>query len=818
MYSTQKLLLLGLATLLGFCLAELYAQAPVMQYFGDRSVKSRLQSVSASPTATARGIVTIGFDEYIFELDTLGGRLALVQLESRPSLGTSGQTVLVNAADGPFVVDYRGITTPHSSARVQATVLIESNGYVNGAYCAGYEGYRGTVGGYYRVDVEPSGRTTKLFGPIPASHSTTALVSVGLNTSTGLRCSSVENDVGFHEEYIVLGDTILLVDQAPDFAYDQPTFKATTRNLSPPAPVDLSSRLPLLDSFFVRAANPAGLSDAGLIYVEGLRDGLLKRYAVDLLAETTYELTTSTAPTLYRESATSLVYVAKAPDGTSSVERIRQDGSVTALYQTANQVTDVVDFGNATSAILVFEERIGLRIEPYVVASAVTATGNLPHQWAPFGKTTVPNTFHVALLAGDTSAVIVERLTDPLSFNALQSVSQLRNSTTDTLGPYGWQPRSWYIGEERASQLYFTETSDSIEIAHTNIDYDGTNSTTCQQVLAKPHGSAAGRTRVLVNEDGSFVVGYGDPDERLYLFRKHQTGWDTLAMPDEVLLNGEAPSLVVGQLHGDQLVLGLLHDVDPRAGQMSMLILDARSGVMIGSRSLALNSGYRPTLFLDPSQEANPTTYRLLAVGSAQGSTLEATALVYDAAEEDFAQQTLTLNFETEIQLSYYTGLPGSPSSVYCQNNACVEFDFEGHQLVSRDLPLLLPDDHLAEQVIVRGGNIHVLGSLSIVSQLQDRAFYAIRAIDPLVSSTQSTTMVAAFTAYPSPTQGRVTVELSEPLKKFTQATVFDASGRAVQVKSLNAGDTHFQLDLSQVPKGVYAVQIEGRSVRVIVE
>ena len=73
------------------------------------------------------------------------------------------------------------------------------------------------------------------------------------------------------------------------------------------------------------------------------------------------------------------------------------------------------------------------------------------------------------------------------------------------------------------------------------------------------------------------------------------------------------------------------------------------------------------------------------------------------------------------------------------------------------------------------------------------------------------------FALYPNPAKRFVTLEF-ETLEENTLLQIFDINGRRVRTLDLKAGIETLQIDVSDLPKGIYTVMIGNTTKKLIVE
>lgn len=70
--------------------------------------------------------------------------------------------------------------------------------------------------------------------------------------------------------------------------------------------------------------------------------------------------------------------------------------------------------------------------------------------------------------------------------------------------------------------------------------------------------------------------------------------------------------------------------------------------------------------------------------------------------------------------------------------------------------------------------------------------------------------------AYPNPTSGRVTLSVNMPVGEGLQAEVLDAMGR-VAMREFLGDQTNVELDLNDVPAGMYFIQVTNGTEREVI-
>jgi hypothetical protein len=71
---------------------------------------------------------------------------------------------------------------------------------------------------------------------------------------------------------------------------------------------------------------------------------------------------------------------------------------------------------------------------------------------------------------------------------------------------------------------------------------------------------------------------------------------------------------------------------------------------------------------------------------------------------------------------------------------------------------------------------------------------------------------------YPNPTDDNVIVTIANPATKNTELVMYDLTGKIVLTKEFIEGDTHMEINLEQIPQGVYICQVHHGFVKLFVE
>ena len=101
------------------------------------------------------------------------------------------------------------------------------------------------------------------------------------------------------------------------------------------------------------------------------------------------------------------------------------------------------------------------------------------------------------------------------------------------------------------------------------------------------------------------------------------------------------------------------------------------------------------------------------------------------------------------------------------------------------------------------------------VSLTSDTAFMAIFTASG--SSSLQEVNAREFALYPNPAKRFVTLEF-EALKENTLLQILDLNGRRVRTLDLKAGIETLQIDLGDLPKGIYTVMLGNVTKKLIVE
>ena len=101
------------------------------------------------------------------------------------------------------------------------------------------------------------------------------------------------------------------------------------------------------------------------------------------------------------------------------------------------------------------------------------------------------------------------------------------------------------------------------------------------------------------------------------------------------------------------------------------------------------------------------------------------------------------------------------------------------------------------------------------VTVTSDTAFMAIFTASG--SSSLQEVNASEFAMYPNPAKSFVTLEF-EALKENTLLQILDLNGRKVRTFDLKAGIETLQIDLGDLPKGVYTIMLGNTTKKLIVE
>ncbi|HNE28325.1 MAG TPA: T9SS type A sorting domain-containing protein, partial [Saprospiraceae bacterium] len=81
--------------------------------------------------------------------------------------------------------------------------------------------------------------------------------------------------------------------------------------------------------------------------------------------------------------------------------------------------------------------------------------------------------------------------------------------------------------------------------------------------------------------------------------------------------------------------------------------------------------------------------------------------------------------------------------------------------------------------------------------------------VQPFGVGVKEPVTVLDFILAPNPTNGFTSLRFNTPLADDTRVALYDASGRLVRSWSAGAGSGALNLDVQDLPKGVYAVTVE---------
>ena len=803
-------------------LSTLTGQTTPFQYFGDRKANVTFSSATITPSGDITGLIKLDLEGYQFKITTTGELIGVYPLSNFEDELSLNSYALVPYGENILGLGYDGVAFRNRPSRL-SSVIFTNEGRAN-QMCPPTEGTVSAVGGYSRFDVVGDTSYVKLQGPRTGSNSDLVVDFITPNPDDSFGpwgyCDQRTIGQANPNDFLVLSDTIILVDQRINSTnrpiYSSPTFQFSVLNApsSVLSPIYITDRLPQLDSFFIEAANPDGINDAGLIYVEGMLNGNVLSYFSDLNSNTHYPISYSTnRPIALLESDSTIVYYS-----TTQVHRQFSNGRIVLLYESEDRIHQVLDNNDPTLPIIIFDN-------PAIVS--VGPAGTINWNKNVFGVSG-RNSFYISeLFAGNEQSFVKEVRTDSTYHVQYRTLGAMGTLVADSTAQHVWLPRSYRATDTTLLQLeYHEDGTNNNELYVTNREFSYTGSILNENsyILPRPPGTSRGKERGYTNKDKSFFAYFEDGNQQqAYLFNLVDNEYRVEPLPQSKITEDSVLLRSTIQISDTYISIAQLISTSARTNYLLRLtVLDRVTKMKISSRDISVSSNYitGSNLFINPISANEPEYVQVLCTTVSSNGSGIVDALIFDPFTKEISEKNLSYSTPAGSEISSpWLGRPGQQSAIFCADSICYEFDFQGTELVYQPHEFSVPVGHKITSGIVSGHQLYVMGYLTPESTLPEANFYANRTITPLVTSnTAIRDTPELLYIYPSPTTGKVTVTLDHVATLQDRIMVLDIMGKVVRQEIFPGGASTYHFDLSSLSPGIYLVQVGRKSSWVVVE